>query len=56
MYFRVLSTEEKGSDVNLAVDVVKKKLRHGPLQASQLPHLLRDSRGEIHRPRLWRPT
>ena len=106
---RVMSTEEKGSDVNLAshllidafrgdcemaivltndtdlvepirlaradlglhlallspsdsparslrgtVDVVK-KLRHGPLRASQLPDLLRDSRGEIHRPRLWRP-
>ena len=107
---RVISTEEKGSDVNLAshllidafrrdcemaivltndtdlvepirlardelglhlallspsdsharslrgtVDVVK-KLRHGPLQASQLPDLLSDSRGEIHRPRLWRPV
>jgi uncharacterized LabA/DUF88 family protein len=106
---RVISTEEKGSDVNLAshllvdafrhdcemaivltndtdlvepirlarddlgihlallspsdsparslrgtVDVVK-KLRHGPLQASQLPDLLGDSRGEIHSPRLWRP-
>jgi hypothetical protein len=105
---RVLSTEEKGSDVNLAshllidafqhdcemaivltndtdlvepirlarddlglhpallspsdsparslrgtVEVVK-KLRHGPLQASQLPDLLRDDRGEIHRPRAWR--
>jgi hypothetical protein len=32
------------------VDVVK-KLRHGSLQASQLPDLLRDDRGEIHRPR-----
>jgi hypothetical protein len=107
---RVISTEEKGSDVNLAshllidafrrdcemaivltndtdlvepirmarsdlglhlallspsdsparslretVDVVK-KLRHGPLQVSQLSDLLRDGRGEIHRPRLWRPT
>lgn len=35
------------------VDVVK-KLRHGPLQASQFPDLLRDARGEIHRPRAWR--
>jgi hypothetical protein len=105
---RVLSTEEKGSDVNIAshllidafrrdcemaivltndtdlvepiriarndlglqlallspsdsparslrgtVDVVK-KLRHGPMQASQFPDLLRDARGEIHRPRAWR--
>jgi hypothetical protein len=107
---RVISTEEKGSDVNLAshllidafrrdcemaivltndtdlvepirlarddlglhlallspsdsparslrgtVDVVK-KLRHGPLQASQLPDLLSDGRGQIHRPRAWRPA
>ena len=36
------------------VDVVK-KLRHGPLQASQFSDLLRDDRGEIHRPRAWRP-
>lgn len=36
-----------------AVDVVK-KLRYGPLQASQLPDLLADARGEIHRPRAWR--
>lgn len=37
------------------VEVVK-KLRHGPLQASQLPDLLHDDRGQIHRPRAWRAT
>jgi hypothetical protein len=105
---RVVATEEKGSDVNLAsrllIDVFRrdcelaivltndtdlveplrlarelglrvallspsenpartlrdqadlvKKLRHGPLRASQLPVMLGDERGEIHRPRAWRP-
>jgi hypothetical protein len=37
------------------VDVLK-SIRHGPLQASQLPDVLRDHRGEIHRPRAWRPV
>jgi uncharacterized LabA/DUF88 family protein len=36
------------------VDLVK-KLRQGPLRASQLPGLLSDERGEIHRPRAGRP-
>jgi hypothetical protein len=36
------------------VDVVK-KVRHGPLHASQFPSVLGDDRGEIHRPRAWRP-
>jgi hypothetical protein len=37
------------------VNVVK-KVRHGSLRASQLPDLLRDARGDIHRPRAWRAT
>lgn len=32
-----------------------KKLRGGPLSASQLPTDLRDEKGEIHRPTRWRP-
>ena len=106
---RVISTEEKGSDVNFAshllIDAFRRdcemaivltndtdlvqpirlarnelglhlallspsanparslrtnadvlSVRHGPLQASQLPDVLRDHRGEIHRPRAWRPV
>jgi len=30
-------------------------LRHGALVAAQLPLTLRDHKGEIHRPRDWRP-
>lgn len=33
-----------------------KQIRRGALQASQLPLTLRDRRGQIHRPRSWRPT
>ncbi|HKG39267.1 MAG TPA: NYN domain-containing protein [Conexibacter sp.] len=36
------------------VDIVK-KVRHGSLQRSQLPTVLADHRGDIHRPRAWRP-
>ena len=37
-----------------SVDGVK-KLRRGPLQACQLPTNLSDAKGDIHRPRSWRP-
>lgn len=37
-----------------AVDGVR-PIRHGALQAAQLPLTLRDHRGQIHRPREWRP-
>ncbi len=46
-------SENPARSLRDTVDVVK-KLRHGPLQASQLPDLLRDERGEIHWPRAWR--
>jgi len=36
------------------VDGVR-QLRHGALRAAQLPLTLRDRKGEIHRPRDWRP-
>lgn len=36
------------------VDIVK-KVRHGSLRASQLPVVLADDRGDIQRPRTWRP-
>jgi uncharacterized LabA/DUF88 family protein len=48
-------SESPARSLRAIVDVVK-KLRHGPLHASQFPDLLRDERGEIHRPRAWRPT
>ncbi|HTZ64649.1 MAG TPA: NYN domain-containing protein [Solirubrobacteraceae bacterium] len=46
-------SENPARSLRGTVDVLK-KLRHGSLQASQLPDLLRDERGEIHRPRAWR--
>ncbi len=38
-----------------SVDGVK-KLRRGPLQACQLSTNLSDAKGDIHRPRSWRPA
>jgi hypothetical protein len=46
-------SESPARSLRGTVDAVK-KLRHGPLQASQFPDLLHDDRGEIHRPRAWR--
>jgi len=48
-------SEHPARSLRTNVDVLK-TIRHGPLQASQLPDVLRDHRGEIHRPRAWRPV
>jgi len=52
----LLSPAERPSTTLLgSVDAVK-KLRRGALQACQLPTNLRDPKGDIHRPRSWRPV
>lgn len=47
-------SEHPARSLRTHADFVK-KLRHGPVRASQLPPVLSDARGAIHRPRAWRP-
>jgi uncharacterized LabA/DUF88 family protein len=56
LYLALLSPSQNPARIlRTNVDVLK-SVRHGPLQASQFPDVLSDHRGEIHRPRAWRPV
>lgn len=52
----LLSPAETPSTTLVRAATGIKRLRHGPLSASQLPTDLRDRKGAIHRPRDWRPA
>lgn len=47
-------TENPAKDLIAVADIVK-KIRRGLLEQAQLPTNLRDQKGDIHRPRAWRP-
>jgi len=51
----VSPVDSPSTALSAGVDGVK-KLRRGPLQACQLPTDLSDAKGDIHRPRSWRPS
>ena len=60
-FVRVIKTEEKGSDVNLATHLVSdayedaftKRIRAGALRVSQFPPTLSDAKGEFRKPEGW---
>jgi uncharacterized LabA/DUF88 family protein len=51
----LLSPSERPARSLCATADIVKKIRHGALRRSQLPPVLHDERGGIHRPRAWRP-